>query len=152
MKVRELMTKKVITLSPEDKIDRVFFLLNFERIRHLPVVDRGKVVGMVSDRDLKRTMGTLKKRIPVSKGDDITVVIKSRQVRTIMNRGIISTAPNAPASEAAAIMAKRKIGALPVIENGKLVGIISTNDILRAFVKVCAMLADAGLIFEGDKD
>lgn len=145
MKVQELMSKKVITIAPDDKIDRVFFLLNFEKIRHLPVVDRGKVVGMVSDRDMKRTLGALKKQIPVSKGGEITVVIKSRQVRTIMKRGVITTAPNADASEAASIMAKRKIGALPVVQHGQLVGIITSTDILRGFVKLSSMLSGRGV-------
>ena len=54
MKVKELMTKKVLTVSPLDKIDRVFVLIHFENIRHVPVLDKGKLVGMISDRDLKR--------------------------------------------------------------------------------------------------
>jgi acetoin utilization protein AcuB len=152
MKVRDLMTKKIITIAPEDKIDRVFFLLNFEKIRHLPVVDRGKVVGMVSDRDMKKTMGSLKKHLPVSKGGEITVVIKSRQVRTIMKRGVLTTSPNAEASEAASIMAKRKIGALPVVQNNQLVGIITTTDILRGYVKLSAMIAGRGLVADFEKN
>jgi acetoin utilization protein AcuB len=62
MKVKELMQTKVKTVSPEDKVDKVFLLFNFERIRHLPVVEKKKVVGIVSDRDLKKMMGSLKTR------------------------------------------------------------------------------------------
>jgi acetoin utilization protein AcuB len=136
MKVKDLMKTKVLTVSPVDTMDKVFYYINFERIRHLPVVERGRVVGMVSDRDLKKVLGSLKTaRSVVGKGE-IVVTIRSRTVETIMKRGVITIAPNAKASEAAAIMAKRKIGALPVVAKDKLVGIISATDILWAFVKL----------------
>ena len=61
MKVKDLMSKKVLTVSPEDKVDRVFFLFNFENIRHMPVVEKGKLVGILSDRDLKKVLGPAKK-------------------------------------------------------------------------------------------
>ncbi len=136
MKVLDLMSEKVTTLSPDDTIDRVFFLLNFEPIRHLPVVNKGKVVGMVSDRDLKKVLGSFNNRMFFTKNDEITVTIKSRKVRTIMRRGVITTSPNAEASEAASIMAQKKIGALPVVKYNQLIGIITTTDILRGFVQL----------------
>jgi acetoin utilization protein AcuB len=140
MKIRELMTAKVFTVAPDDKIDRVFFLMNFEQIRHIPVIERGKVVGILSDRDLKKVFGSLKNSEINSRNDNQNIVysVKSREVRTIMRRGVISIHPNAEAYEAASIMAKRKIGALPVVKNDKLVGIISATDILRAFVRMSA--------------
>jgi acetoin utilization protein AcuB len=138
MKVKELMTVKVRTVSPEDKIDKVFFYMNFEQIRHIPVVEKGKVVGILSDRDLKKVFGSLKMNEINSLNDNqhIVYAVKSRVVRTIMRRGVITIHPHAEAYEAAAVMAKRKIGALPVVKNEKLVGIISATDILRAFVKL----------------
>jgi acetoin utilization protein AcuB len=137
MKVKDLMTMKVITVSPADKVDRVFFYFNFEKIRHLPVVENNRLVGIVSDRDLKKVLGSLKTIRPVeSKHHEMTVTIRSRTVQTIMRRGVITTSPNADASEAAAIMAKKKIGALPVVRKEKLVGIITATDILKAFVRL----------------
>jgi acetoin utilization protein AcuB len=140
VKVRELMTIKVRTVSPEDKIDRVFFYMNFEQIRHIPVVEKGKVVGILSDRDLKKVFGSLRMNEINALNDNQHVVyaVKSRLVRTIMRRGVLTIHPNAEAYEAAAVMAKRKIGALPVVKNEKLVGIISATDILKAFVKLSA--------------
>jgi acetoin utilization protein AcuB len=117
-------------------VDRVFYLFNFEKIRHLPVVEKGKVIGMVSDRDLKKVLGSLKTARSIMGKDEVSVTIKSRTVQTIMRRGVITIAPNADASEAAAIMARKKIGALPVVSKDKLVGIISATDILWAFVKL----------------
>ena len=129
------MTKQVLTVSPADKIDRVFFLINFENIRHVPVVDKEKLVGMLSDRDLKKVLGPAKKF--VEKPDGTTVTIASRQVRTLMTRKLITIEPEQRAADAAAIMAKRKIGALPVVHKDKLVGIITATDILQAFVQLC---------------
>jgi acetoin utilization protein AcuB len=136
MKVKDLMQTKVMTVSPADTMDKVFYLLNFERIRHLPVVERGRVVGMVSDRDLKKVLGSLKTARSVVGKKEIVVTIRSRTVETIMKRGVITIASNAEAAEAAAVMAKRKIGALPVVSKEKLVGIITATDILWAFVKL----------------
>lgn len=54
MKVKELMSKKLFTVGPEDMLDKVFFLFNFEAIRHLPVVDKGKLMGMLNSTDILR--------------------------------------------------------------------------------------------------
>jgi len=138
MKVKELMTQVVYSVTPEDNVDRVFFLFNFENIRHLPVVEKGKLVGILSDRDLKKVLGPAKKFL--EKPDGTGVTISSRKVRTIMKRNPLTIEPEQRAADAAAIMAKRKIGALPVIHKEKLVGIITATDILRAFVKLCNMV------------
>lgn len=136
MKVKDLMKTKVLTVSPADRVDKVFYLINFENIRHLPVVEKGKVIGMVSDRDLKKVMGSLKTARSVVRKTETIVTIRPRAVETIMRRGVVTISPDAEASEAAAIMAKRKIGALPVVSKEKLVGIITTIDLLWAFVKL----------------
>ncbi len=135
MKVKDLMTQEVLTVSPDDKMDRVFFLFNFENIRHLPVVEKGRLVGIVSDRDLKKVLGSPKKTI--EKPDGSSFVISSRKVRTLLKRKPVTIEPEQRAADAAAIMAKKKIGALPVVHKDKLVGIITATDILRAFVRLC---------------
>jgi len=135
MKVKDLMTEKVLTVSPEDRVDRVFFLFNFENIRHVPVVEKGRLVGIVSDRDIKKILGPVKKTI--ERADGTSVTISSRKVRTLLSRKPVTIEPEQRAADAAAIMAKRKIGALPVVHKDKLVGIITATDILRAFVKLC---------------
>jgi acetoin utilization protein AcuB len=136
MKVKDLMQTKVWTVSPSDTIDRVFLLLKLEKIRHLPVTEKDKVVGMVSDRDLSKIWGSIKTQQVKNSKTGNSYTIQSRIVRTMMRRGVITTSPNTDAADAAAIMAKKKIGALPVIEKGKLVGIITATDILRAFVRL----------------
>jgi acetoin utilization protein AcuB len=135
MKVKDLMSKKLFTVGPQDMLDKVFFLFNFEAIRHLPVVEKGKVVGVLSDRDLKKIMGA-RKKIVTDKVDGTQFTVHARKVRTIMDRGVTTIGPDEQAADAAAIMAKRKIGCLPVVKKGKLVGMITSTDILRAYVKL----------------
>ncbi len=135
MKVKDLMSKKLFTVGPEDMLDKVFFLFNFEAIRHMPVVEKGKVVGVLSDRDLKKIMGS-RRKIVTDKVDGTQFTVHARKVRTIMDRGVTTIGPDEQAADAAAIMAKRKIGCLPVVKKGKLVGMITSTDILRAYVKL----------------
>jgi len=138
MRVEELMTNKVFTVEPNDMIDRVFFLIHYEKIRHLPVVEKGKVVGMVSDRDLYKALGpkSNSNSIEATQGSTELHVIP-KKVQNIMRRGVFSVTADTYASEAAAIMADNKIGAIPVIDNkNKLVGILSATDILRVFSKI----------------
>jgi acetoin utilization protein AcuB len=140
MRVEDLMTSKVFTVEQHDLIDRVFFLIHYERVRHLPVVDKGKVIGIVSDRDLYKALGPKSNshaiEAPSSKGSAELHVIPQK-VQNIMRRGVLTVHPDTYASEAAAIMADNKVGALPVVnKEGKLVGILSATDILRVFSKI----------------
>ncbi len=137
MRVAELMTSKVFTVEPHDLIDRVFFLLHYEKIRHLPVVEKGKLVGIVSDRDLYKALGPKSNSNAVEASKESTQLhVVSQKVAHIMHRGVFTIAPEAMLSEAAALMAEHRIGALPVVENNKLVGILSSTDILRVFAKL----------------
>ncbi|MEQ1530886.1 MAG: CBS domain-containing protein [Methylococcales bacterium] len=137
MRVEDIMTSKVFTVNQHDLIDRVFFLINYEKIRHLPVVDKGKVIGIISDRDLYKALGpkTNSNSIQGSAKSSELHVIETR-VQNIMRRGVITTTPDALVSDVAAIMAEHKIGALPVTVDHKLVGIVSATDILKVFSKL----------------
>lgn len=137
MRVEELMTSKVFTVSQHDMIDRVFFLIHYEKVRHLPVVEKGKVIGIVSDRDMYKALGPKSNSNAIQTNNtsaELNVVPK--KVMNIMRRGVITVEPDALASEAAGIMADNKIGALPVVKDKKLVGILSATDILRVFSKL----------------
>ncbi len=140
MRVEELMTSKVFTVEQDDLIDRVFFLVHYERIRHLPVVEKGKVIGIVSDRDLYKALGpkSNSSAIEEATGTNTTELhVVSKKVRHIMRRGVITVHRDTSAADAAALMADNRIGALPVVDkNNKLVGILSSTDILRVFSKI----------------
>lgn len=135
--VKQLMQTRVFTVGPDDRVDRLFFLLHYEKIRHLPVVDRNKVVGIVSDRDLYKALGPRGRRRPTSEDAGKTpLYVMPRKVRHVMRRGVIMIDPDADATKAAAVMARRRIGALPVVKNEKLVGIITSTDLLREYARL----------------
>ena len=137
MRVEELMTSHVFTVDPHDMIDRVFFLIHYEKVRHIPVIEKGKLVGIVSDRDMYKALGpkSNSNAIEANKtGTELHVVPK--KVQNIMRRGVFSVPPGTLVSDAASLMAEHKIGALPIVENDKLVGILSSTDILKMFSKL----------------
>lgn len=138
MRVEDLMTSQVFTVEQHDMIDRVFFLLHYEKVRHLPVVEKGKVIGIVSDRDLYKALGPKSNSNSVETVEGKTVLqVVPQKVQHIMKRGVLTVNPDTYASEAATIMAENKVGALPVVDkNNKLVGIVSATDILRVFAKI----------------
>ena len=136
LNVKDLMQTSVYTVAPDDMIDRVFFLLHYEKIRHLPVIEKEKVVGIVTDRDLYKALGpkSNSKGVETVKGQVGQHVIP-RRVRNIMHRQVITIEPDDHAGKAAFLMADKRIGALPVTHKGKLAGIITATDILMAFAK-----------------
>jgi len=137
MHVEDLMTKKVFTVEPSDMIDRVFFLIHYEKVRHLPVIEKGKVVGIVSDRDLYKALGPKSNSNAVASEGNTELHVLPKKVTHIMHRGVITVTTDTYASKAATLMVDNKIGALPVVDkNNKLVGILSATDILRVFAKM----------------
>lgn len=136
MNVKDLMRKPVVTVAPEDTSDKVFSLLTLKNIRHLPVLENGKLVGIVSDRDLKRVMGARQGWRLAIKGSQLVLTLSTRKVSTFMRRAPVTIAPEADATEAASIMVKKKIGALPVVKRDKLIGIVTETDLLRAYVRL----------------
>lgn len=141
MKVHDFMQTSVFTVSPDDLIDRVFFLLHYEKIRHLPVIDdKGHIVGIVSDRDLYKALGPKSRSRAVGpaarKAGETQLHVIPRKVRHIMRRGVITVTPDEDASKAATMMARKKIGALPVVNGDELVGIVTATDILLEFARI----------------
>jgi acetoin utilization protein AcuB len=131
MLVREYMTKDPVVVRASDPLSRVGEVFDVQKFRHLPVVDdAGSLVGILSDRDLRNitaAMEILEQSLSHSTGV---------RVEDVMTSTVTSVAPDANMKEAARIMADLKIGALPVVDNQKLAGILSYTDILRAFVAV----------------
>ena len=126
--VRDLMTPVVLTLSIGDTLAQANSQIQRAHIRHLPVVDgEERLVGLVTHRMvLAAWVGRLH---PMQeKPGEIAAQIP---IEMIMEKDVVSIAPDAPAAEAAVIMLKRKFGCLPVVENGNLAGILTETDFLR---------------------
>ena len=124
MQVRDVMTREVVTLNREDEFGRAGDIMRVGRIRHLPVVESegGALVGVLSQRDLLRA--ALLRCADATRCSELKTVA----VRDVMTPAPATTTPDAPLKAAATLMLQRKIGCLPVLETGKLVGILTESD------------------------
>lgn len=126
LKVRDVMTTRVKTLQRNDQLSIADDLMSQARIRHLPVLDEeGQLCGVVSQRDLFR--GALVKALGYGSSAQAKV-LSMLAVKEVMATEVLTTDPDAPIAEAAKLMIERKIGCLPVVEKGKLVGILTESD------------------------
>ncbi len=135
MLVSARMTREVVTASPRTSLAEGLALMNERRIRHLPVLEEGRVVGIVRDRDL-RGAAPPQGSLPEEQRYEF---LRSRRIGEIMHREVVSVEPATPVEEAARIMAARKIGCLPVLDGATLVGILTASDLLRGFVDLFGM-------------
>ena len=126
--VEELMSVKVATLGQGDTLDIADGIMCMGRIRHLPVLDAGSVVGVVSQRDLFRAALGAALAFGIRRPQEL---MRSLEIRDVMSTPPVTVEPGALVQEAARTMAEKKIGCLPVVESGRLVGILTENDVLR---------------------
>jgi acetoin utilization protein AcuB len=139
MLVRSKMTRDVITAPPETSLASALEITRTNNIRHLPIVENGELVGIISDRDLGKATP------PVWATDyaDQLAGLHKRTVGEHMVTKLISIASSAPIEEAAQLMYTNKIGCLPVMEAGRLVGILSETDLLRAYAELFGVQRNA---------
>jgi CBS domain-containing membrane protein len=131
--VRDLMTEKVFTLGPRDNLVALEDLMDARRVRHVPIVDReGDLVGLVSHRDLARSVLGRMDELPMSVERDL---LRGRKVREIMTAEPETVEPETRLAEAAALLLENKIGCLPVVEGMHLVGILTEADFVRDFLE-----------------
>jgi acetoin utilization protein AcuB len=133
LKVKDLMTREVLTLAPNTTVREAAEILSTEHVSGAPVVRLGVVVGMVSSADLLEFIAALPADPEAVSGGMDHGILDDHTVEEAMTRGPIKTiALDAPASTAAEMMNEEGIHRLPVLDNGKLVGIISTTDLVKA--------------------
>ncbi len=129
--VREIMTADPLTLEPEMTVLKALEMMNQVWIRHLPVCKDGKVVGMLSDRDLRNfEMQDWVSAVSTEKVREYLAM----PVSTMMSTEVKAVGPNATTSDAASMILSAEISALPVVDDGKIVGIVTTDDLLRTLV------------------
>lgn len=126
--VREIMMGSPVTLTPEATLDLANDVISLGRIRHIPVVDGGKLVGLISERDL---IGAAANRIFNLKQKSRSALLKNELVKNIMKKNVVTVKPDTPIKDAARLMADKKIGCVPVMSEGALVGLVTTTNILR---------------------
>ena len=131
--VRDLMTVNPDTVMPETPLRHVIAKMNKDGCRQLPVVDGGKLVGIVTDRDVRLAVNS-----PVLEVDEEhaerRALLNRLTVESCMTADPISVAPDVSAYQVADLLSIHKFGALPVVENERLVGIITVTDFLRYMV------------------
>jgi len=138
MQVRDVMTKTPMTIDPEAPVETAVAVMRERRMRHLPVLDgEGRLIGIVTDRDLRSAMfgSALVEHLPAEQGGRLhalTGTLNDVRVSHVMTWRVVTIGPQAPVAQAAAIMANFRVGSLPVIEDGRLVGIVTEHDVLKA--------------------
>lgn len=133
MLVRDRMTPNPTTVTPDTSVKDALELIRSRRFRHLPVVDaNGKLVGITTEKDL--VYASPKPEMSLS-NFEIQYLLSRMKVGQVMKREVITVSPDLPIEEAAQVMIQHRIGCLPILENGELVGIISDTDIFRVFVE-----------------
>ena len=120
MLVGKRMTPNPVTVAPQETLASAQAKMQAGKFRRLPVVKDGELVGIASDRDMRAHLGHEERT----------------KITAAMSEDLVTVTPSTTIESAAQLMLKRKIGGLPVVEDGKLVGIITTSDILSAFLEV----------------
>ena len=127
--VREVMATHPITVRPHETARHAYQLMRDNRFRHLPVVEDGRLVGILSDRDLRPVL--------LSPG------LARARVRELMSEDITTVGPDTPIEEAASLLVVKKIGCLPVVAQGQLVGIVTETDLLAVLVELLGLLTQS---------
>ena len=126
-RVKDYMNSTVSTLSPEDRLLDADLLIRRSSVRHLPVVSDGRLVGLLTERDVRRFAPSILHSTP----DEYNEIFEQTLVGTVMTKVVKTINPDAPLAEAASVLYLERLGCLPVLEGDKLAGIITRTDILR---------------------
>jgi acetoin utilization protein AcuB len=127
------MRRSPVSVNRSDTLDHALRTLETWKIRHLPVVEGDRLVGVVSDRDLKKAAPSPFDRDTAEEFLRLTCAVT---IKEVMSKEVVTVSPYCPIEEAASLMFRRRIGALPVVEDGRLVGIITETDVLGVLTEM----------------
>ena len=137
MLVHDHMTPDPVTIAPQDTIADAFALLRENKIRRLPVLDKGKLVGIMTEHDLREVSPSPATSLSIF---EINYLLSKMTIdKVIKKQKLITIVPDAYVEEAALLMRQHGIGALPVVEDGRLVGIITESNIFDAFIEIMGL-------------
>lgn len=134
MLVQDVMQSPVITVSPETTIADAYRTMHDRKVRHLPVLDDGALVGMITDRDLRYATSRLHP----------SPVESETPVERVMTTSVITAGPLDPVEEAARLLRARRIGSLPVVDGADLVGIVTVTNLLDAVIRLTGLEKPGG--------
>lgn len=135
MFVKNKMTTNPFTVSPDNNVPEAHEIMKTHGIKRLPVIKDGKLVGIVSKEDILRASPSQATTFSIN---EVTYLLSKTKISQIMKKEPISISPDALLEEAALLMRDNAIGFLPVVENNKLVGIITEGDIFDSFIEMLA--------------
>ncbi|HXF83954.1 MAG TPA: CBS domain-containing protein [Anaerolineales bacterium] len=133
MLVGERMSRPVISVSPDAPINDVLAMFRKEHIRRAPVIKEGKLVGIVSEKDLLNASPSDVTTLSIW---EMHYLLSKVTVKRVMTKKVITVSVDTPIEEAARIMADNKIGGLPVMNNGRVVGMITETDLFKIFLEL----------------
>lgn len=138
MLVRNHMTANPVTITPRTTIAEALELMRENKVRRLPVMDRGRLVGIVTDRDLSEVSPSPATSLSVF---EINYLLAKTRIGDVMprHRRLVTVSPDAYLEEAALLMRENEVGGIPVVEDGQLVGIITESDIFDAFIEIMGL-------------
>jgi len=129
------MTREPLTVNADMPVLDAHRMMLERRIRHLLVTDGGRLTGMVTDRDIRLNLPSPATSLSVW---EVNYLLAKMTVGSVMTSSVITVDPNRDVADAARIMLDHKIGALPVVDGGTIIGILTETDIVRAFAKLTA--------------
>ena len=131
--VRDIMSEQIVTISGDDSLSTVEDIMTLGGVRHMPVVRAGQLVGVVSERDLLRASLS---NLTEFGNEQRRAFLQVVEIKRVMSTPPVIIGPDASIKEAALMMAERKIGCLPVVDEGRLLGMLTETDVLRYFAHV----------------
>jgi len=134
--VREIMSTNLTTLDQEARLLDAALLMRSSGFRHLPIVHGGRLVGLVSDRDIQRATPSLLGKVSQ---EEYNRIFETTPITRIMRRDVLTVAPTTPIRDAVRLLYENKLGCLPVVEGeNHLVGIVTVTDLLGVLDRLCS--------------
>jgi acetoin utilization protein AcuB len=143
MRIRDMMTRNPVTVDSETLVMDAQKIMKESNIRRLPVVDKGKLVGIVTKHDLLEASPSPATSLSVH---ELNYLLSKMKVKEIMKKNPMTLTPDTPFEEALKIGQEKKIGAFPVVENGKVVGIATESDIVRFLTRALGVREEGSRI------
>jgi acetoin utilization protein AcuB len=143
MRIKDMMTKNPITVDSETLVLDAQKVMKENNIRRLPIVNKGKLVGIVTKHDLLEAAPSPATSLSVY---ELNYLLSKMKVKDIMKKNPVTVTPNTPFEEALRIGQEKKIGAFPVVEDGKLVGITTESDIIRFLTRALGIKEEGSRI------
>ncbi len=146
--VADIMTRAVAVLQEEDNLEHILEQMDRLKLKHVPVVDGARLVGLVCHHDLLRlTVDELLRDVPVLRPREQYLEQQEENtfVARVMTRDPVTVTPQTPIASAAELLVETKVGCLPVVENGQLVGIVTETDLLGGLLQLLKAEAHASV-------